>query len=133
MFQRFDRVTFPEILDLNQFVRSESENESPSDDADTTDSGSALDDEAAVTSTSSGPSSSRQANGPCEDMGSDDEGIDVGSGSGSNADAVANARNLKRNVNMVSWHLSHVKHAVEGTPQFLRRRCVHTCLWLLQL
>ncbi|KAL3211727.1 hypothetical protein MRX96_008427 [Rhipicephalus microplus] len=95
-----DKVTFPEILDLNQFVRSESKNESPSDDADTTDSGSALDDEAAVTSTSSGPSSSRQANGPCEDMGSDDEGIDVGSGSGSNADAVANARNLKRNVNM---------------------------------
>ncbi|KAH7940066.1 hypothetical protein HPB52_020721 [Rhipicephalus sanguineus] len=41
-----DRVTFPEILDLNQFVRSESETDSPSDDADTTDSGSALDDEA---------------------------------------------------------------------------------------
>uniref|UniRef100_A0A131YMV4 Ubiquitin carboxyl-terminal hydrolase 47 n=1 Tax=Rhipicephalus appendiculatus TaxID=34631 RepID=A0A131YMV4_RHIAP len=93
-----DKVTFPDVLDLNQFVRSESETESPSDDADTTDSGSALDDEAAVTSTSSGPSSSRQANGPCEDMGSDDEGIDVGSGSGSNADAAANARNLKRNV-----------------------------------
>ncbi|XP_070383001.1 ubiquitin carboxyl-terminal hydrolase 47-like isoform X2 [Dermacentor albipictus] len=94
-----DKVTFPEILDLNQFVRSESEAESPSDDADTTDSGSALDDEAAVTSTSSGPSSSRQTNGPCEDIGSDDEGIDVGSGSGSNADAAANARNLKRPIN----------------------------------
>ncbi|XP_075532033.1 ubiquitin carboxyl-terminal hydrolase 47-like isoform X5 [Dermacentor variabilis] len=94
-----DKVTFPEILDLNQFVRSESEAESPSDDADTTDSGSALDEEAAVTSTSSGPSSSRQTNGPCEDIGSDDEGIDVGSGSGSNADAAANARNLKRPIN----------------------------------
>lgn len=89
-----DKVTFPEILDLNQFLRSESDTESPSDDADTTDSGSALDEEAAVTSTSSGPGSSRQTNGPCEDMGSDDEGIDVGGGS--NADAAANARNLKR-------------------------------------
>ncbi|XP_077493816.1 ubiquitin carboxyl-terminal hydrolase 47-like isoform X2 [Amblyomma americanum] len=86
-----DKVTFPEILDLNQFVRSESETESPGDDADTTDSGSALEEEAAVTSTSSAPSSSRQMNGPCDDMASDDEGIDVCS-----TDAVVNARNLKR-------------------------------------
>ncbi|KAG0426386.1 hypothetical protein HPB47_026516 [Ixodes persulcatus] len=40
-----DKVTFPEILDLNQFVRLDCTSENVCDDTDTTDSGSALDEE----------------------------------------------------------------------------------------
>lgn len=98
-----DKVTFPEMLDLNQFVGPGSDAGSPGgDDADTTDSGSALDEEAtaATSTTSSAPATSLQqqpANGPCvSDTASDDEGIDVGNGGGGTDASSVNARNSKR-------------------------------------
>ncbi|CAN7974947.1 unnamed protein product, partial [Ixodes persulcatus] len=85
-----DKVTFPEILDLNQFVRLDCTSENVCDDTDTTDSGSALDEE--VPANSVATTGARPTNGPCEDTGSDDEGIDMGG----METAAANSRNLNR-------------------------------------
>lgn len=86
-----DKVAFPEILDLNQFVRSDCTSENLCDDTDTTDSGSALDEEVPANSAAAG-GSGRPANGPCEDTGSDDEGIDMGA----METAAINSRNCRR-------------------------------------
>ncbi|CAN7994990.1 unnamed protein product, partial [Ixodes hexagonus] len=86
-----DKVTFPEILDLNQFVRSDRSSENLCDDTDTTDSGSALDEEVPANTAAAG--GSRSTNGPCEDTGSDDEGIDMG---GCMETAAVNSRNCRR-------------------------------------
>lgn len=85
-----DKVAFPEILDLNQFVRLDSSSENVCDDTDTTDSGSALDEE--VPANSAAAAGTRTTNGPCEDTGSDDEGIDMGG----METAAANSRNCRR-------------------------------------
>ncbi|XP_077530033.1 ubiquitin carboxyl-terminal hydrolase 47-like isoform X1 [Haemaphysalis longicornis] len=101
-----DKVTFPEMLDLNPFVGPGSDalaGSPPGDDADTTDSGSALDEEAVATSSTSSSAAATatatslqqpEVNGPCgNDAASDDEGIDVGGGT----DALSvNTRNLRR-------------------------------------
>lgn len=101
-----DKVTFPEMLDLNPFVGPGSDalaGSPPGDDADTTDSGSALDEEAAATSSTSSSAAATatatslqqpEVNGPCgNDAASDDEGIDVGGGTDASS---VNTRNLRR-------------------------------------
>lgn len=69
-----DKVTFPEILNLNQFIKPECEQPDvgAGDDTDTTDSGSALDDDALGCASAAKSSPTEH---PCDD--SDDEGIDV--------------------------------------------------------
>ncbi|XP_064489986.1 ubiquitin carboxyl-terminal hydrolase 47-like isoform X2 [Ornithodoros turicata] len=84
-----DKVTFPEILNLNQFIKTESEQQDvgAGDDADTTDSGSALDDDSLACSSGAKPSPTER---PCDE--SDDEGIDVDG----NSDGPANNRFIRR-------------------------------------
>lgn len=74
-----DKVTFPEVLNLNEFMKTEPAEEA-CDDGDATDSGSALDDESVYYSTGVKTccSLSPEGNSDSSDIVDDDEGIDVG-------------------------------------------------------
>ncbi|XP_054709133.1 ubiquitin carboxyl-terminal hydrolase 47-like [Uloborus diversus] len=94
-----DRVSFPEILNLNEFIKTGANLELV-DDGDTTDSGSALDDEGAcfASGCKTGCSLSPEA---CSDndLPDDDEGIDVSPHASSienNHELCTNERNLKK-------------------------------------
>ncbi|XP_076350596.1 ubiquitin carboxyl-terminal hydrolase 47-like isoform X3 [Tachypleus tridentatus] len=91
-----DRVTFPEILNLNDFIKEESE-ELVNDDADTTDSGSALDEDNFFHSgTKTGSETMSDDAGELED----DEGIDLGPNGHSSVvgsqEVATNERNLRK-------------------------------------
>lgn len=91
-----DRVSFPEILNLNDFIKSENTPET-SDDGDTTDSGSALDDEGIcyASGCKTGCSLSPEAVSD-NDLPDDDEGIDVGPEN--SHELCVNERNLKKSM-----------------------------------
>lgn len=90
-----DKVTFPEILNLNSFIKSDSEQMETSDDASTTDSGSALDDDLGA------PANSQPASMGGNDTQDDDEGIDLGCSNTSmqnNQEVSTNEKNLRHSV-----------------------------------
>ncbi|XP_023222408.1 ubiquitin carboxyl-terminal hydrolase 47-like [Centruroides sculpturatus] len=97
-----DRVTFPEILNLNEFLKPECELESPLiDDGDTTDSGSALDDDNACYQGSLKVGSSLSSEGISDEVVDEDEGIDLASNGQSmisNSEVSANERNLRKSM-----------------------------------
>ncbi|KFM79478.1 Ubiquitin carboxyl-terminal hydrolase 47, partial [Stegodyphus mimosarum] len=96
-----DRVSFPEILNLNDFIKSDNSMET-CDDGDTTDSGSALDDEGIcyASGCKTGCSLSPEAFSD-NDLADDDEGIDVGPhgpSMESSHELCVNERNLKKSM-----------------------------------
>lgn len=93
-----DRVTFPEILNLNEFLKPECED---IDDGDTTDSGSALDDDNACYQGSLKVGSSLSSEGISDEVVDEDEGIDLASNGQSlvtNNEVSANERNLRKSM-----------------------------------
>uniref|UniRef100_T1J5G5 Ubiquitin carboxyl-terminal hydrolase 47 n=1 Tax=Strigamia maritima TaxID=126957 RepID=T1J5G5_STRMM len=91
-----DKVTFPEVLNLNSFVVNDCETET-NDDASTTDSGSALDEDLGPP-VNSGTSESSVTMAMSDTVQDDDEGIDLGCSSGStqnNQEVSANEKNLR--------------------------------------
>ncbi|GAB6023955.1 Ubiquitin carboxyl-terminal hydrolase 47 [Chamberlinius hualienensis] len=99
-----DKVTFPEILNLNCLMKSEAETlAETNDDASTTDSGSALDEDR--TCQSANPANSQTNNSsPCScNNQEDDEGIEVESTAGSiqnSHEVSANERNWKNSLSL---------------------------------
>ncbi|XP_042908811.1 ubiquitin carboxyl-terminal hydrolase 47 isoform X2 [Parasteatoda tepidariorum] len=88
-----DRVAFPEILTVNEFIKVE--NKEASDDGDTTDSGSVLDDENAGFPNRHTMSPETLSDNELQD---DDEGIDVGPSIENSHEVCINEKNLKKSM-----------------------------------
>lgn len=99
-----DKVTFPEILNLNSFIKNESECQENNDDASTTDSGSALDEDLSLSNLNNGILNAA-APVSAQDPQDDDEGIDLG------------CTNLVFHNNQeVSTNMKNLRHSMEKGP-----------------
>uniref|UniRef100_A0A646QG70 Ubiquitin carboxyl-terminal hydrolase 47 n=1 Tax=Hemiscolopendra marginata TaxID=943146 RepID=A0A646QG70_9MYRI len=95
-----DKVTFPEILNLNSFIKNDNDLQETNDDASTTDSGSALDDDIGAI-----PNNTSHTHSTNIDVQDDDEGIDLG------------CNNVPlHNMHEVSTNEKNLRHSMEKGP-----------------